>query len=43
MDAFKEIFYAVLDYQVKNTNKENPKIKFEMKLVDQTSYKSEIE
>lgn len=43
MDAFKEIFYAVLDYQVKNSNKENPKIEFEMKLVDQTSYKSEIE
>ncbi len=43
LDAFKEIFYAVLDYQVKTYSKEKTKIEFEMKLVDQTNYKSEIE
>ena len=43
LNAFKEIFYAVLDYQVETCNKEKPKIEFEMKLVDQTNYKSEFE
>jgi len=41
--AFKEIFFAVLDYQVETKNKEKPKIEFEFKLVDQTDYEQTIQ